>query len=522
MATGLDPAKLKIDGKVTVQACNDSSKFCLPPTPIAFTAALGPGVELPQQPTAGGAGRPAAGNNTTFDLKSLKVVENDRILQTPMALVLLMGFVGGLILNLMPCVLPVIGLKILSFLEQSGHSRRHALVLNIWYSLGLLSVFLVLATLAVTLGLGWGQLFSYNGFNVTLVAVVFAMGLSFLGVWEIPIPGFVGRGKAVELAEKEGFAGAFAKGAITTVLATPCTAPFLAPALTWAASQPPPQTYAVFASVGLGMASPYLLIGAFPGLIGFLPKPGAWMDTFKQIMGFVLLGTVIYMFTFLTGPLIVPTIALLFGIWGACWWIGRTPPGSDPGTAARSWMEAAAFAGVVWIFSFGWLAGVMRDRFDRSVEEAIAARLVDLKGRGAVEEVLGPTAKAVSGKDQKHLPWQPFTRMVLEDSIASGATVLVDFTADWCLTCKTLEATVLNTQDVREAVQANGVVALQADWTHGQPEVTAMLELLGSKQVPVLAIFPAGNPNQPIVLRGGYTPQTLLDALKTAGPSRRM
>ncbi len=128
-----------------------------------------------------------------------------------MALVVLTGFLGGLILNLMPCVLPVIGLKILSFLEQSGHSRGHALALNIWYSLGLLSVFLVLATLAVTPGLtlGWGQLFSYSVFNVTLAAVVFVMGLSFLGVWEVPIPGFVGRGTAVELAEKRGLRGPF-------------------------------------------------------------------------------------------------------------------------------------------------------------------------------------------------------------------------------------------------------------------------------------------------------------------------
>ena len=194
-----------------------------------------------------------------------------------------MGLLGGLILNIMPCVLPVIGLKVLSFLEQSGHNRRHALVLNIWYSLGMISVFFVLATLAVTLGFGWGQLFSYNGFNITLTAVVFVMGLSFLGVWEVPIPGFVGRGKTLELAEKEGFAGAFSKGIITTILATPCSAPLLASALTWAVNQSPSKTYAVFAAAGFGMASPYLLIGAFPGLLAFLPKPGlGWIPSNKS------------------------------------------------------------------------------------------------------------------------------------------------------------------------------------------------------------------------------------------------
>jgi suppressor for copper-sensitivity B len=408
-----------------------------------------------------------------------------------------MGFLGGLILNLMPCVLPVIGLKILSFLEQSGHSRQHAFALNVWYSLGMLSVFLVLATLAVTLGLGWGELFGYAGFNITLAAVVFTMGLSFLGVWEIPIPGFVGRGKTLVLAEREGIAGAFSKGILTTILATPCSAPFLASALTWAVSQPPLKTYAVFTAVGLGMASPYLLIGAFPGLIAFLPKPGAWMDTFKQIMGFVLLGTVVFLLTFIPIALVVPTVGLLFGLWAACWWIGRTPPTADPGVKVRSWLAAAAFAGAMWLLNFGWLADVMQGYFDRAVEEAML------------------------NKNERRLAWQPFARPVLEEAISSGATVLVDFTADWCLTCKTLEATVLNTDVVREAVKANGVVMLRADWTHRQPEVTKMLELLGSKQVPVLAIFPAGNPNQPIVLRGGYAQQTLLDALQKAGPSKQ-
>jgi suppressor for copper-sensitivity B len=514
---GLDPAKLEIRGKVTVQPCDANA--CLPPTQIPFTAALGAGVALPLPSAAATTGQPAKEPaKTTFDPSKLRIAENDLIRQTPMAIVIATGFLGGLILNLMPCVLPVIGLKLLSFLEQSGHSRQHAFALNVWYSLGMLSVFLVLATLAVTLGFGWGQLFSYTGFNVTLAAVVFTMGLSFLGVWEIPIPGFVGRGKTLELAEKEGAAGAFSKGILTTILATPCSAPFLASALTWAVNQPPPKTYAVFTAVGLGMASPYLLIGAFPSLIAFLPKPGAWMDTFKQIMGFVLLGTVVFLLTFIPIALVVPTVGFLFGLWGACWWIGGTSPTADAGVKVRAWLAAAAFAGAMWFLTFGWLAGVMQGYFDRAVEEAIALQMIEGQVEGGA---VVATVKPMLTKNGNRLPWQPFTRPVLEDAIASGATVLVDFTADWCLTCKTLEATVLSTIDVREVAKANGVITLRADWTHGQPEVTRMLELLGSKQVPVLAIFPAGNPNQPIVLRGGYTQQTLLDALRKAGPSKQ-
>jgi suppressor for copper-sensitivity B len=269
------------------------------------------------------------------------------------------------------------------------------------------------------------------------------------------------------------------------------------------------------------MASPYLLIGAFPGLIAFLPKPGAWMDTFKQIMGFVLLATVVFVLTFLPMALVVPTVGFLFGLWGACWWIGRTPPTVDASAKVRVWLEAVAFAGAIWILTFNWLAGVMQDRFDLAVGAVITSRVQGFEENGKEELVPGPMAKPAAVNEKKHLPWQPYTRMMLDEAIAANATVLVDFTADWCLTCKTLEAAVLNRREVRDLVDANRVITLQADWTHLPPEVTDMLKLLGSKQVPVIAIFPAGNPNEPIVLRGGYTRQTLLDALAKAGPSKQ-
>ena len=420
-------------------------------------------------------------------------------------MILGLGFLGGLILNLMPCVLPVIGLKILSFVEQAGQSRRQALVLNVWYSLGLLSVFVALASLAVFMRLGWGQLFSFTAFNVALTAVVFTMGLSLLGVWEIPIPGLVGSGKASDLSQREGAAGAFSKGVLTTILATPCSGPFLASALAWAVGQPPLSTYAVFLSVGIGMSSPYLLIGAFPRLIRFLPKPGPWMETFKHVMGFVLLGTVAYLLTLIPWVFVVPTVAFLFGLWAACWWIGRTPLTTSFRRKARAWLSAAAFAGVVGFVTFGWLAGVMAGRFERTLQAA-----------------LGDSAHRPAGQAEDELPWRPFSRQTFEESIAAQHTVMVDFTADWCPTCKALEASVLNTQKVREAVARNNVVTLKADWTdsEGATEVTRMLEVLGSKQVPIVAIFPAGRPNEPIVFGGGYTQQMILDALQRAGPSK--
>ncbi len=516
---GVDPSKLKIAGTLSFGACDANS--CSPPKDELFTASLGQGVKVPEEPptaienppetTNASSNPPAESNKKTLDLGALKISENDEIHKSSTWLIIATGFLGGLLLNLMPCVLPVIGLKLLSFLGQSGHARGRAFALNVWYSLGLVSVFWVLATLAVTLGMGWGQLFSLNGFNITLAAVVFTMGLSFLGVWEIPIPGFVGRGKALKLEDKEGPAGAFAKGVLTTVLATPCSAPFLASALTWAVSQPPAKAYAVFTAAGLGMASPYLLIGAFPNLISFLPKPGAWMDTFQQIMGFVLLGTVIFLLTFIPAALVVPTVAFLFSLWGSCWAAGRISPLHEPGEKTIRWLTAAAFGFIMWFVSFGWLGDVMQGYFNRNVEQAVAQRLAKIGKSGCLE----------GEQNANRLPWQPFTPKALEDAIASGSTVLVDFTADWCLTCKTLEAAVLNTREIEAAVKAGGVVTLHADWTHGEPEVTKMLELLGSKQVPVLAIFPAGDPNRPIVLRGGYTQGRLLEALKQAGPSKK-
>lgn len=560
---GAEPAKLQIQGTVTVQPCDRSS--CMPPQDLSFTAVIGSAratVDEPEpKPTVGenapptqptpmenrpsgtddnrppspegkSEEKPAEGQTSVFD--ATKLHENvQKQLQGSLLQWMAMGFLGGVILNLMPCVLPVIGLKILSFAQQSGCSRRQAMVLNLWYSLGLLSVFVLLATLAVMPArLGWGGLFQYAGFNVFLTVIVFAMGLSFLGVWEIPIPGFVGHGRAVELAQEEGFLGAFAKGVLTTVLATPCTGPFMGTALAWALAQPPVKTYLVFLSIGTGMASPYLVLGAFPELLRFLPKPGAWMDTFKQVMGFVLLGTVAYILTFLPWPYAAPTVALLFATWAGCWWINRAGLMAPLGVRVRAWLEAVALIGVWWLILFPgigalgipglrWegLLRVMESRYELSIEQEAGMRLARIARAGTGETT--PTGDVTRSANDGELPWQSFTtRAALEQLMREEKTVLVDFTANWCLTCKTLEAAVLNTDEVRQLVRKNGVVPLRADFTNGEPEVAAMLDLLGGRAVPVIAIFPAGRPNDLIFFRNGYTQKQILDALRRAGPSR--
>jgi thiol:disulfide interchange protein DsbD len=373
------------------------------------------------------------------------------------------------------------------------------------------------------------------------------MALSLMGLWELRTPGFLGRGKAQELTEKEGVVGAFFKGIITTLLAIPCGAPLLSPALKWAQLQvtagAPQNVYLVFGVIGLGMASPYLIIGANPELLRFLPKPGAWMETFKKAMGYCLLPAVVWILYFLPLEDVVATVALLFAVWAACWLVGRLPITEPTATKAWSWVVALLLVAGTYYVSFHL---ILRPAAEKQVAKAAAAQIADgqqdegvfqrfvkLQGDGGaiqlptgsdtavVVDPSGGTGNDPAGEssEQVELPWEPFDRERFEQLVAANKTILVDFTADWCLTCKTLEALVLNTRQTRSAVDRNGVVTLMADWTRGDPEVTEMLEILGSRQVPVVAIFPAGNPNEPIVLRGGYKQSTLLEAIKKAGPS---
>lgn len=460
---GVDPKSQTIQGSVRFQACTPES--CLPPETISFTAQIGEVEPVP----------PAENPQTVAETSETNL---------PLLSILGSGLLGGLILNLMPCVLPVIGLKVMSFAKQGGESRSHILLLNVAYAAGLLTVFMILAVLAslVQLGLsdesyGWGELYTLTWFKVTMTCFVFAMALSFLGVWELPIPGFATTGKATELTAKEGPSGAFFMGVFTTILAVPCSGPFLGPVFGYTIAQPTPIIFAIFTSVGIGMALPYLLIGLFPSLIGWVPKPGAWMDTFKNLMGFVLLGTVVYLFSTLNVKFFLPTLTLCMGIWFACWWIGRTPI-----TASETQKNAAYFGGLGTAALIGFLAF----------------------------RLLSPSAN--------QLPWQPYSPDTLAAARAQGKTVLVDFTANWCLTCKTNLKFAINQEEVLEKVEENNVVTLLADWTDRNATIKAALEELDSISIPLMAIYPAGN-SEPIVLPDLLTKQKVLEALDEAGPS---
>jgi thiol:disulfide interchange protein len=426
---------------------------------------------------------PVLRSTDRYDLNKLKFADTN---SGSLSYFIALAFVGGIILNLMPCVLPVIGLKVMSFVEQSGKSRRHALALNLWFAAGIVSVFVLLGFLAslprLGLGeesLGWGAQFGSTAFNVTLAAVVFAMALSLLGVWEIPIPGFFGSGGVHQAASKEGPLGAYLKGVVTTVLATPCTAPFMASAIAWAITQSPGTTLTVFATLGLGMASPYVLVGVYPELLRFLPKPGAWMETFKQISGFVLLATVVFILSFIDTLAIVPTLALLLGIAVACWLIARTPQTAEFGERLKSWAYAGTLVLVFTAVSFGGLYRMAK----------------------------APTDMA----------WQPFSLEKLKQvAVDEGRTVIVDFSAEWCLNCKFFEKTVLHTKPVEDAIARSGAVTMYGDYTKYPPEIDETIKALKANGVPVIAIFPGDDPFQPIVFRGGYRKNDLIAALDRA------
>ena len=319
------------------------------------------------------------------------------------------AMVAGLLLNVMPCVLPVIGLKVMSFVQQAGESRKRVFALNAWFSLGLMSVFWALATLAVGVRLatqgdmefGWGEQFQFSAFNIVLTSVVFAFALSFLGVWEVPIPGFIGASSANEAAEREGATGAFIKGILATLLATPCV-----------------------------------------GLISFLPKPGNWMVAFKQIMGFVLLGTVVWLFSSLSEQYHIAVLSLLTAIGFACWVIGRLSITASRSIRLQSWAWAVGTVAYVAVVAFS------TGRLTAPVATIIAAFAIaiwilmqisedaSLKSKAwcwsaSIIVLLLSTSVSYLALQHAELPWEPFTRAELNKYLHNGQTVLVDFTADW-------------------------------------------------------------------------------------------
>ncbi len=487
---GVDLANATLTGSVRGQVCQ--AEQCVPFV-NPFEAELDPELKAPATVAHASAGD-SGGREGVL----------------PLWTALGLAFLGGIVLNVMPCVLPVIGLKILAFIEQGGESRSKVFFLNFWYSAGVIAVWLALALLATFFGLTLGSIFDRPEFSIVMASVIFVMGLSFLGIWEIPIPGFIGTQDVTKLGEREGYEGAFAKGTITTILATPCLGPFMGGLFVGMLGRPAIEVYAIFFAIGLGMASPYLIIGAIPKATRFLPKPGAWMNTFKEVMGFFLIGTTVYLLTLLKLHLVVPTMVLLIGLGVMCWWIGRVPPTADPSRRWRALGESVAVASMMGLLAFYVIAPEMASRvefgkwqyFDYEIERMVADGELELKGELPVFQ----------------RPWQPYTHRKFKWLVKNNKPILIDFTADWCPTCKTNEKFVLKTAATNRLLREHGVYSLVADLSHVDEaaDADAKLEELDVDGIPLVVIYRPGDPTNPVLLPGTLTTAQLHGEIKKA------
>ena len=426
----------------------------------------------------------------------------------PFARYIVFALIGGLLLNIMPCVLPVIALKIFGLVRMAGDQPRQVKRLGIFFSLGILASFLVLAALVILLKgageqVGWGFQFQEPLFVIAMSALIFAFGLNLFGVFEIGLPtivAFAGIGSAIEGRDKagKGYTASFAEGVFATILATPCTAPFLGTALGFAFTQPAWVTLTIFASVAVGMALPYLVLTSKPAWMKFLPKPGEWMVTTKELMGFLLMATVLWLLYVLGHQLGVESIiwtgAFLIAVGVACWLVGRFATlNASRQRYVTTWIVAVAVvvAGY-WVF----LETIL------DVRTAIAG--ISSNGQSVVKE------------NRNGIQWQAFSLPKLEEHLQDGRTVFIDFTADWCLTCKVNEHTVMTDEKVVEEFRKSNTVAIRADWTNRNPDITRLLAKFGRSGVPLYVIFPAGRPTEPIVLPEVITTGILIDAIGRA------
>ncbi len=405
-----------------------------------------------------------------------------------LATILWSAFLGGLILNLMPCVLPVIALKIFGFVQQAGEDPRRVFRLGLAFVGGVFTFFLALAGLIVGLkaagiNLTWGFQFQHVGILVGLIALVFLFGLNLLGVFEIALTGGAAS-KLSELSSKEGYSGAFLHGMFTTLLGTSCTAPFLGAVLGFAFVAPAHVAFAIFAAIAAGMSLPYFLLTANPKWMRFLPKPGTWMERLKQFMGFIMLAVVVW----------------LLGVLGQS-------RGIDPLIGVSSFLLVLGVA--------SWVLGAFGGRI---VSWIVIAVLVGGGYFLFLDGKLTNTAKASSSEpaSPNRIAWQPWSDARVAEATKAGQPVFVDFTADWCLNCKYNEKFVLETDPVRAALKAKNVLPLKADWTNADPAITATLKKHGRVGVPVYLLYPAGG-GAPVLLPEILTQAILLDALNKLG-----
>ncbi|QQY08807.1 MAG: thioredoxin family protein [Candidatus Xiphinematobacter sp.] len=408
------------------------------------------------------------------------------------------GFLGGLILNLMPCVLPVISLKIFGLIQQAEKNCGRIPYHGLAFAAGIFFWFFLLASLVLVLK-SQGNISNWTAFqfqspvfNLVVIVVTFVLALSMFGIFEVSIPSTVATG-LVRLSEWDGLWGAFFHGTFTTLLATPCTSPFLGTALGLSLAQSNATAFAVFMAAATGMALPYLILSIQTSWIRLIPKPGLWMEWTKQLMGFPLLATIIWLLGVLGNQLgtssIVATLTLLLLLAICCWSLGifQNSRGryQQQGSLPPWWLLLACLTIVASAtYYLAWPHG---------------ARAY--------------TTRAQGGKYSK-IPWLPYSESVLHRAQAIGYHVFVNFTADWCLSCKFNEKAVLDRPVVIAAFQSKGIIPLKADWTNWDPVICAALHSFGRISVPLYVLYPAKTSRDPIILSELLTEAEVLNALE--------
>lgn len=388
----------------------------------------------------------------------------------PLWLIIALALLGGAILNLMPCVFPVLGLKLMSFTHARGNTAVHGLS----YSAGVVLSFVAIAGLLLALrasgqALGWGFQLQSPEVVGALALLFFALGLNLLGSYEIS-GAWTGSGQG--LTEKPGYRGSFFTGVLATLVATPCTAPFMGTALGYAVTQPPVIALTVFAALGAGMALPMLALALSPGLLAKLPKPGPWMDTSKQVLAFPLLATSLWL-AWVAGRQVGVNAMLALGI--ACLLLA---------IAAWAWRKAWKPAALI----------------------AVLAALAML-----ASPLMQPSANTV-GKDRG------FSMAEVQALRDGGQAVFVDVTADWCITCASNEALVLNTERIQNAFRERNIAFVVADWTNYDPAITALLEQYQRSGIPLYLLFEANSSAPARLLPQILSQGIVLDALDSLSP----
>jgi thiol:disulfide interchange protein len=392
-----------------------------------------------------------------------------------------LAFLGGIILNLMPCVFPVLFLKGLALLQSSNEERSRLRSHGLVYTFGIVVSFwiIVAALLILREGgsqIGWGFQLQSPTFIALLAAGLFFFALSLAGQFEL---GLSLTSVGGDLAQKQGYTGSFFTGVLATVVATPCMGPFLGAAVGFALAQPAGITFAVFTALALGLAAPYLLLSFNPAWTRLLPRPGAWMETLKQLSSVLLFGTVIWL-TWVYGSLYSGGSA------------GIGPNGVD------------RLAHLLWCFLFLAIAGWALGKWPAKWSSAIAAIIL---------AVIALAVPLYQPKDTT-LVWAPYSQNALDAARTAGHPVFIDFTAAWCLSCQVNERVVLKSEEVQHEFADKKVTLLKADWTQYDPEITKQLAAVNRSGVPTYVIYPANPQAVADVLPELLTKTNVLDALK--------